>query len=117
MATGHKKQYVVVGIALLLAGIACANPLPQRQAASATALSTPTLPTPPITTACRYYVGVDNLNFRTGPGTRFPIWLVLHKGEELHNPVNMGTWTQAEVYRLGSRYSGYVNSEYVGECR
>jgi hypothetical protein len=111
MATRYKEQHLVAGIALLLAGIACANPLPQRQVV-ALATASPAMPTPAETaTACQYVVTAETLNVRKCAGTWCAGIGILEKGQRVDVVRLTGAWAELDS-------GGFVNETYLKqECK
>ena len=116
MATGHQKQYVVAGIALVVLGIACANPLPQREVVS-NATAMPTVPeyATPYPTPCLAVVTAEHLNLRNCPGTYCGVVKEqpqLKQGDRVLVTKYQAEWVQVWT----GEELGWVHEDYIKEC-
>jgi len=114
MESRRKKQYLVAGIMVLAAGIACANPLPTRTTGitpteAEAVLTHVTFPTdvPQYAIVCM----AGSLNFRAAPGTDEKVDFVFPDGTLVEVMNATETAQDGALWRLTE--FGWVNTRYL----
>ena len=108
-ATGGRRWLLILALGLALGLAGCMPPFYGP--------SLPPPPPPPPTEAPPqvarpvFYVSVNRLNLRAGPGMDFPKVSTLEKNEEVEKVGQVEDWSQIRVRRDGSL--GFVNSRYL----